>query len=873
MMPQKKILVVEDNPLNREILCAILSQTYQTLEAENGREALAVLEQCGGEVALILLDVMMPVMDGYTFLHHVKENPDWALIPVIVTTQGDSEEDEVAALAHGATDFVPKPYRAQVILHRVASLIKLRETAAMVNQFQFDRLTGLYSREFFYRKVRERLEENPNRDYTIICSNIENFKLYNDLYGAQNGDRFLREASRKLRESIGPLGICGRYGADRFLCLQEREQEERDRARFFGADNARNAEMASNVTTKWGIYAIVDRSLPVEQMCDRAVLAVDSIKGQYNRWYAVYDDTMRSRLLREQAVTAAMETALEQRQFIVYLQPKYSLRGDRMAGAEALVRWIHPEWGFMNPGEFIPLFERNGFITRLDLYVWERVCMLLRDWKAAGLPVVPVSVNVSRADVYQADLIGTLTGLTEKYGVRPSLLHLEITESAYTEHPEQLINTVTALREKGFVIEMDDFGSGYSSLNMLTEMSLDILKLDMKFVRNETAKPQTESILRHIVELAHWKKLSVVAEGTETREQIDRLRAVGCDYAQGYFFAKPMPDTEFASLLKALPAPAKEESGTRPERRRTAPVMLLAEENAAYRATVRDYLQDGYQILEAEDAASALEQLRRNPSVVVLSMSLPGHGALEVLKVMRQNPSYWKIPVLSIIPRCDVRADLPLTVDTDDFLCKCHPILDLRRRVDNLVQMASLRRHEDALQDEASRDYLTGLLNRRGLAAAQENLHREDLPLAVLLFDLDDLKMANDTSGHEAGNRMIRTFAELLRRKTRAGDILCRYGGDEFVAMLRLMGKEEDAIRRAESICREFKDRLTAEGLTASCSVGIALCGVEDTPDDSLIDRADQAMYRAKQQRKGSCRVWHGETTTTNDRSGAAPTV
>ena len=869
----KQILIVEDNELNRAMLCEILSEEYQVLEAENGQEALEILRIHGDTVALILLDVMMPVMDGYAFLDLVRQDPQLSLIPVIVTTQSGSEEDEVAALSHGATDFVPKPYRPQVILHRVASLIKLRETAAMVNQFQFDRLTGLYSREFFYRKVRERLEENPNRDYAIICSNIENFKLYNDVYGAQNGDRLLQEVSRKLRESVGPQGICGRYGADRFLCLQEREQEEKDRERFFGTDSARSVEMASNVTTKWGIYAIVDRSLPVEQMCDRAVLAVDSIKGQYNRGYAVYDDTMRSRLLREQAVTAAMETALEQRQFIVYLQPKYSLRGDRMAGAEALVRWIHPEWGFMNPGEFIPLFERNGFITKLDLYVWERVCMLLRDWRAAGLPVVPVSVNVSRADVYQADLIGTLTGLTEKYGIRPSLLHLEITESAYTEHPEQLISTVTALREKGFVIEMDDFGSGYSSLNMLTEMSLDILKLDMKFVRNETSKPETESILRHIVELAHWKKLSVVAEGTETREQIDRLRAVGCDYAQGYFFAKPMPDTEFASLLKALPAPAKEEAGTRQERRRSAPVMLVAEENDAYRATVRDCLQTGYEVLEAEDAASAVEQLHRQPSVVVLSMSLPGHGALEVLKVMRQNPSYWKIPVLSTIPQCDVGDDLPLAVDTDDFLCKCHPISDLRRRVDNLVQMASLRRHEDALQDEASRDYLTGLLNRRGLAAAQEHLRREDLPLAVFLFDLDDLKMANDTAGHEAGDRMIRTFAELLRRKTRAGDILCRYGGDEFVVMLRLMGKEEDAVRRAESICREFRDQLAAEGLTASCSVGIAMCGVEDKPDDSLIDRADQAMYRAKQQRKGTCCVWHEETATTDGRTEDSPTV
>ena len=193
---QKQILIVEDNELNRAILREILSGDYQVLEAENGQEALDILRQpTGGSIALILLDVMMPVMDGYTFLDHVKGDAELSLIPVIVMTQGDSEADEVAALAHGATDFVPKPYRPQVILHRVASLIKLRETAAMVNQFKYDRLTGLYSKEFFYQKVHERLLEDPEQDYCIVCSNIENFKLFNDTFGAQEGGRLLKEAA------------------------------------------------------------------------------------------------------------------------------------------------------------------------------------------------------------------------------------------------------------------------------------------------------------------------------------------------------------------------------------------------------------------------------------------------------------------------------------------------------------------------------------------------------------------------------------------------------------------------------------------------------------------------------------------------------
>ena len=546
---QKQILVVEDNALNRAILCGILSDNYRVLEAGNGQEALDVLREHADDIAVILLDVMMPVMDGFTFLDRIKADDRLSLIPVIIMTQSDSEADEVTALAHGATDFVPKPYRPQVILHRVASIIKLRETAAMVNLFQYDRLTGLFSREFFYEKVRERLREDPEGEYSIVCSNIVNFKLYNDSFGVAEGDRLLRETADAMRRAVEPSGICGRFGADRFICLQESGKEARDRAAF-DADQMEFGK-GRNVVMKWGVYEITDRSVPVEQMCDRANLAVDSIKNQYNCHFAVYDDVLRGKLLREHAITEAMETALNEGQFVVYYQPKYSLNNDCMAGAEALVRWVHPELGFLSPGEFIPLFEKNGFITRLDRYVWENVCATLRLWREKGYPQLSVSVNVSRADVYHTDLADTLLGIVRKYDVEPAQLHLELTESAYTENPAQILSTVEHLRELGFIIEMDDFGSGYSSLNMLNQMKLDILKLDMKFIRSETSKPMEQGILRFIVGLARWLNLSVVAEGVETREQLERLREIGCDYVQGYFFARPMPAGEFEKLLQA----------------------------------------------------------------------------------------------------------------------------------------------------------------------------------------------------------------------------------------------------------------------------------------------------------------------------------
>ncbi|MGN0968479.1 MAG: EAL domain-containing protein [Oscillospiraceae bacterium] len=865
MLPQKQILIVEDNLLNREMLKEILAGQYSVLEASNGQEALNILKQCADSLALILLDVMMPVMDGFSFLDKIKADPELALIPVIVMTQSDGEEDEVTALAHGATDFVPKPYRPQVILHRVASIINLRETAAMVNQFQYDRLTGLYSKEFFCQKVRERLLEDPEQDYCIVCSNIENFKLVNDIFGAQAGDSLLKEVAGIAQDMVGSTGFCGRFSADHFLCLQSREQEQQDRQNFGRFGTREFSPLLRRVVMRWGIYEITDRSIPVEQMCDRALLAANSIKGQYNQFFAVYDDSLRNRLLREKTITDSMETALTEGQFEVYLQPKYSLSDDCLAGAEALVRWNHPEWGFMPPGEFIPLFEKNGFIHRLDQYVWERACALFQDWREKGYPPLPVSVNVSRADIYQMNLVDTLLGLTQEYGVNPAYLHLEITESAYADSPSQIVSTVDQLRKLGFTIEMDDFGSGYSSLNMLSQMKLDMLKLDMNFIRNETAKSPEKSILNDVINMAHRMHLSVVAEGVETLDQVKRLQAVNCDYVQGYFFSKPLPVAEFEELFESLISRCAVSSSKTPRYEAGMRRLLVVDEDGEYREKARRALEDRYQVLEASDAQSAYacitEHGNNGISVVVLSMTIPEDGAVSLVKALRRDPAFWRIPVLATIPSAETMEKLPLALETDDFLCKRHPMLDLRRRVERLVNIVVSRERETALQDEAGRDYLTGLLNRRGFQAAMTFLRKEDLPLAVCLFDLDDLKKVNDTHGHDTGDRMICTFADLLRRKTRAEDILCRYGGDEFVVVLKRLDDTETVMKKAADICRAFHDLLAGEHLQASCSVGVALCGVDETPSAELIEHADRALYRAKRENKGGCSLWEAQNT------------
>ncbi len=550
----KKILVVEDNVINREILCQILEDTYETLQAENGKEALEMLEKHGEEIVLILLDIIMPIMDGYTFLSIIKKDSLYSSIPVIIVTLNDSEEDEVKALSRGATDFIRKPYSPQIVINRVASIIKLRETAAMVNLMKFDSLTGMYSKDYFYRKAEEIILNNPESNFHVICSNIENFSLVNDMYGLTVGDELLCYVANMLTDCIQDRGICGRINADVFAFLVENpspfnkvkiEEKISELNTWFGR---------CTININFGIYIVDSLDVSMNIACDRAMSAYKSVKGKFDKLYAYYDDKIRLKKLYIQAITNNMQAALDAKEFQVYFQPKYTLNSETISGAEALVRWFSPTEGFLSPGEFIPVFEKNGFITELDKYVWEETCMMLRKCIDDNIPVVPVSVNVSRTDLYYPELPEFILGLVEKYNLDTELLHLEITESAYTENPEPIIKAVSKLRKYGFIIEMDDFGQGYSSLNMLSDLPIDILKLDMKFVQNTADSPDSsgKNITSFVIQLAKWMNLTVTAEGVETRAQVNRLKDMDCDQAQGYYFARPMPKKDYIALLKKL---------------------------------------------------------------------------------------------------------------------------------------------------------------------------------------------------------------------------------------------------------------------------------------------------------------------------------
>lgn len=690
---RKKILIVEDNEFNRALLVEILSSQYETLEAENGKVGLKILEREKEAVSLILLDIVMPVMNGYEFLDALKANPAIASIPVIVTTQNEGENDEIAALERGASDFVAKPYKAKVILRRVASIIHLRENATMLNLFQKDRTTGLLSKEYFCQQAEKILRSNPNKTYDIICSDVENFKLINDAFGMQGGNKVLKTMGGICQKSTDTLGgICSRFHADQFVSMIEHTEGYSDE--LYEALTAETREKCgiSNIVIKWGIYQTGDRKISVEQMCDWALQGARSIKGQYGRYYAFYDDKLRSEMLRDQAILDCMEEALEQGQFQVKLQPKYKAAGGLFTDAEALVRWCHPEWGMQSPAVFIPLFERNGFITKLDQYVWEKVCQLMQQWDKEGLKPVNISINVSRADVYNVNLVDTLLDLVKRYNIAPKRLHLEITESVYTESPEDIIQNVTRLREKGFVVEMDDFGSGYSSLNMLNRMPMDILKLDMQFIRTEMEMPESRRTLRYIIGLAHWLNLSVVAEGVETKEQLEHLRNLGCDYIQGYYLAKPMDPADFEELFRQqIPEQEKKDQTFQliGEKKEKKGILLLVDNREEKRQQLEKLFEDSYELVTAVNETEVLwniEGFGNRISAFLISMAAVRERDNSVWKSIQREKKVWKTPVLVMGDENEHTEEEALEMGADDFVFDTRLGRSFRLRVEKMLR-------------------------------------------------------------------------------------------------------------------------------------------------------------------------------------------
>lgn len=453
-------------------------------------------------------------------------------------------------------------YRVQFILSRNDLPVTITFTEISDGKFIHsptaaaakDPLTGLSTREVFQKDVERTLSNDlagaNNGEYAVVYLNIFHFKAINDLFGAEVGDQLLVFLSNQIQRLTTGIGNACRMDSDRFCLFVKMTREQIESLVLRLIDEVNHYLPNADITCNAGIYLVTDSSLSAESMIGRAIMAQLAIKGSYSKKLNYFEESLRTELLSEQETISAMAAALSEKQFLVYLQPQYNHSTGMMIGAEALIRWDHPERGLLYPGSFLPVFEKNGFISSLDLYVFETVCAYIRKCLDERLKPVPISVNLTRKDIFINGFIEHLEEIRQHYGVPARYIHVEITESALVGNAQHVNEIIQKLHSFGYVVEMDDFGSGYSSLNLLKDVETDILKLDMDFLSEGVPGNRGGTIVSSVVRMAKWLNMPVIAEGVETAEQADFLKSINCDFVQGFLYSHAIPQNEFTVLLR-----------------------------------------------------------------------------------------------------------------------------------------------------------------------------------------------------------------------------------------------------------------------------------------------------------------------------------
>ncbi|MBR5801012.1 MAG: EAL domain-containing protein [Lachnospiraceae bacterium] len=477
---------------------------------------------------------------------------DWYLVKVLPEEQIYTQAIKEASFSYILLAVIMIVIIGMIMLlayyeHRQA-LKEKRRVDEIRYRLEHDDLTGIYCEKVFLHKVEERLRMLEPDEYCIVYLDIFKFKLINEMFGYEKGDELLCVLADDLSQLAWEHnGLCGRISGDKFVLFVPHKEEI---ISLFAEKRSRSGKILPiDIYLHYGVYVIKDMSIPADRMVDYAQLAQKRVKGDYGNYISYYNEEIRMKFFKEQEIISSMTQALEDGEFVIYLQPQYNYRQQKITGAEALVRWKHPEKGLISPGEFIPVFETNGFIIKLDENVWEQVCKLQRKWIDEGKTPLPISVNVSRADLLKGAVAEKLTGLIKKYGLTSDLIRVEVTETAYMDNPQQLVAEIDALRKSGLLVEMDDFGSGYSSLNMLKDLPIQVLKTDLKFLAGSGIEMRKERILGGIISMAHQMGMLVIAEGVETKEQADYLLDLQCENMQGFYFARPMPVDEFEKIV------------------------------------------------------------------------------------------------------------------------------------------------------------------------------------------------------------------------------------------------------------------------------------------------------------------------------------
>ena len=550
---KRKVLIVEDEFVNQQILGQIISCEYDVVYANNGQEALDILHEGPQDISLVLLDLNMPVMDGFELMKIMNEEEILKRIPIIVLTSEKSAE--IQSLQLGAQDFITKPYdMPEIILARVKRSIMLAEETEIILRTEKDSLTGLTTKKYFFEYINHFDQYNPNAKMDAIVVNVKKVRTINAVLGHRFGDRLLISIGNSLKKLMETYeGIVSRVDADTFyLYITSIDNFEEVITKAL-EESALKVSKEGKIAFRVGVNRVVDHEVSVEKRFDDALRALRLNKDNLETTIVVYDQKMHETELFNEKLVLEFDKSIKNKEFKIYLQPKMNITGDKpvLSSAEVLVRWIHPVHGLISPALFVPLFENNGLITRLDKYIWNESAAQIREWKDKYNIVVPLSINVSRVDLFSATLIDDLMEIMTKYQLSFNELYLEVTESACVDDAKEVTRRVHALKDKGFIIEMDDFGTGYSSLHMVSSLPLDALKVDRSFIFNLSTNEKSKILVSIIVEITRLLNAKCIAEGVETDEQLKLLKEMGVELIQGFYFSPAIPtDAFFEKYLK-----------------------------------------------------------------------------------------------------------------------------------------------------------------------------------------------------------------------------------------------------------------------------------------------------------------------------------
>ncbi len=543
---KRKILIVEDEKLNMSLLKNMLEDEYEIVEAENGLLGLEILGDEYKKISAVLLDIYMPIVSGFEFLEKVNKDSMLSNIPIIVTTAASDSEDEEKCLRLGAADFVKKTYNPQVLKMKLESIIKMHERSLMLSTIEFDDLTGLYTKEAFYHHAEKLFRENPDTSFDLILSTIDNLNQINEQYGDNIGRQVVSHIGNKLALFKQPKMILARIRDGIFANLMIHSDSTNSQRLLDLLDTFTEGTITNDIITKFALYQNVDKTLPISVITERTLNALESITHKIDQNVVYYDN----KIIYQQKLNAEMEenfeSSLENGDFEIWFQPKYSALTKTINGAEALIRWRSKDGSLIPPNSFIPLFERDGLIKKLDEYVFSSVCEYQRKRLEKGLKVIPISINLSRVTIFNTNLVPQYLNIVEDYEIPKNLVPIEITESA-AFLSRDIKSFADPFNKYGFELHMDDFGSGYSSLASLQFLHFDTIKLDKTLV-DFIGTQGGDSLLRHTISFAKESGINVVAEGVETEEQFNFLKTSNCDTIQGYYFSKPLPLKEFDKI-------------------------------------------------------------------------------------------------------------------------------------------------------------------------------------------------------------------------------------------------------------------------------------------------------------------------------------